>query len=90
MFILTLLNNNCIVTVLKSRLNKVYTCAQESNYLLVTKIPAVSVHLELVKLFKIYGDIEDYKMLDDYPSEEFTDTMLIKFVKIQIARLFQN
>jgi RNA-binding protein 48 len=67
---------------------KVYTCAQESNYLLVTKIPAIAVHLELVKLFKIYGDIEDYKILDDYPSEEFTDTILLKFSKIQNARHF--
>ena len=63
-----------------------YTCAQESNYLLVTKVPAIAVHLELVKLFKIYGEIEDYKILDDYPSEEFTDTILLKFTKIQNAR----
>ena len=54
--------------------------------MLVTKIPAIGVHLELVKLFKIYGEIEDYKILDDYPSEEFTDTILLKFTKIQNAR----
>ncbi len=52
----------------------------------MTKIPAIAVHLELVKLFKIYGEIEDYKILDDYPSEEFTDTILLKFAKIQNAR----
>lgn len=65
---------------------KVYTCAQESKYLLATNIPSIGVHNELVKLFNIYGSVEEHKLLDEYPCEEFCETMLIKYVKIEHAR----
>ncbi len=70
-----------------------YTCAQESKFLLVRKIPSIGVHNELVKLFGIYGKIEEHKILDEYPSscddeedDQFTETILVKFFKIQNAR----
>jgi len=65
---------------------KVYTINQESKYLLVQGVPSVGVRKELIELFAIYGAIEEYRYLDEYPSEEFTDVYWIKFQKIQAAR----
>ncbi|XP_054847920.1 RNA-binding protein 48 isoform X2 [Eublepharis macularius] len=42
---------------------------------------------ELVEQFALYGTIEEYNPLDDYPAEEFTEVYLIKFQKIQSARV---
>jgi HEPN domain-containing protein len=65
---------------------KVYTCAQEAKYLIATNVPSLGVHNELVKLFSIYGNIEEHKMLDEYPCEKFCETILLKFAKIECAR----
>eukprot|EP00112_Aurelia_sp_Birch-Aquarium-sp1_P020336 Seg5218.1 transcript_id=Seg5218.1/GoldUCD/mRNA.D3Y31 product="RNA-binding protein 48" protein_id=Seg5218.1/GoldUCD/D3Y31 len=65
---------------------KVYTINQESKYLLVQGIPSVGVCKELIELFAIYGAVEEYRYLDEYPAEEFTDVYWIKFKKIQSAR----
>ncbi|XP_046342744.2 uncharacterized protein LOC124123586 [Haliotis rufescens] len=65
---------------------KVYTVNQESRYLLVQGVPAVGGCAELVKLFAVYGAIEEYRILDEYPAEEFTEVYLFKFLKIQSAR----
>lgn len=59
---------------------------QESKYLVVTNIPSVGSHNDLVRLFKVYGNVLEHKMLDEYPCESFCETMLIKFEKIQNAR----
>ena len=59
---------------------------QESKYLLVQGVPAVGTSQELVKLFAIHGAISEYRILDDYPAEHFTEIYLIKFEKIQAAR----
>jgi hypothetical protein len=40
----------------------------------------------LVKLFGLYGNLVENKMLDEYPGEEFFETMLVKYEKIQNAR----
>ncbi|CAF0775332.1 unnamed protein product [Brachionus calyciflorus] len=65
---------------------KVYTCAQESKYLLVINIPSIGVHNELTKLFSVYGSIDKHKILDEYPCDKFCETILIKFNKIEHAR----
>lgn len=41
---------------------------------------------ELVERFALYGAIEQYNALDEYPAEDFTEVYLIKFVKLQSAR----
>eukprot|EP00794_Sanderia_malayensis_P003470 gene3470-3967_t len=69
-----------------NRAVKVYTINQESKYLLINGIPSIGVGKEAVELFAIYGEVEEYKMLDEYPSDEFTDTYWIKFKKVQSAR----
>lgn len=42
---------------------------------------------ELVERFALYGAIEQYNALDEYPAEDFTEVYLIKFVKLQSARI---
>ena len=41
---------------------------------------------ELIKLFTIYGTVEEHKILHEYPSDKFHEAVLIKFLKIQNAR----
>lgn len=65
---------------------KVYSCVQESKYLLITNIPSINLDSHLRKLFETYGTIEEHKPLHDYPCEEHFDAYLIKYVKIQHAR----
>ena len=67
--------------------SKVYTVNQESRYLLVSRIPSIGVHQELVQLFSVYGPVEEHKCLDEYPEEvAFTHVILIRFRRIQDAR----
>ncbi|XP_033848072.3 RNA-binding protein 48 [Acipenser ruthenus] len=66
---------------------RVYTINLESRYLLIQGVPAVGVMTELVQLFAIYGAVEEYRVLDDYPAEQFTEVYLIKFQKLQSARI---
>ncbi|XP_056336225.1 RNA-binding protein 48 [Danio aesculapii] len=65
---------------------KVYTINLESRYLLVQGVPAIGVMAELVQLFALYGVIEEYRPLDEYPAEEFTEVYLIQFQKLTSAR----
>lgn len=49
-------------------------------------VPAIGVMTELVQLFALYGVIEEYRVLDEYPAEQFTEVYLIKFQKLTSAR----
>ncbi|XP_059113315.1 RNA-binding protein 48 [Peromyscus eremicus] len=71
----------------RPRAVKVYTINLESQYLLIQGVPAVGAMKELVERFALYGAIEQYNALDEYPAEEFTEVYLIKFVKLQSARI---
>ncbi|XP_029414218.1 RNA-binding protein 48 isoform X1 [Nannospalax galili] len=42
---------------------------------------------ELVERFALYGAIEEYNALDEYPAEDFTEVYLIKFMNLQSARI---
>ncbi|XP_062423729.1 RNA-binding protein 48 isoform X2 [Rhea pennata] len=42
---------------------------------------------ELVEQFALYGAIDEYHALDEYPAEQFTEVYLIKFQKLQCARV---
>ncbi|XP_053570016.1 RNA-binding protein 48 isoform X2 [Bombina bombina] len=42
---------------------------------------------ELIAQFALYGAIEEYNALDEYPAEEFTEVYLIKFQRLQSARV---
>lgn len=65
---------------------QVYTINLESRYLLIQGVPALGVMKELVEQFALYGAIEEYHALDEYPAEQFTEVYLIKFKKLQCAR----
>ena len=65
---------------------KVYTINQESKYLLIIGVPSVGVVKELIELCALYGPVEEYRLLDEYPAEEYTDVYWVKFKKIQSAR----
>ncbi|KFP23552.1 RNA-binding protein 48, partial [Colius striatus] len=66
---------------------QVYTVNLESCYLLIQGVPAIGVMKELVEQFALYGAIEEYHALDEYPAEQFTEVYLIKFQKLQCARV---
>ncbi|XP_062363828.1 RNA-binding protein 48 isoform X2 [Cinclus cinclus] len=66
---------------------EVYTINLESRYLLIQGVPALGVMKELVEQFALYGAIEEYHALDEYPAEQFTEVYLIKFKKLQCARV---
>ncbi|XP_006270199.1 RNA-binding protein 48 isoform X1 [Alligator mississippiensis] len=70
----------------RPRAVKVYTVNLESRYLLIQGVPALGVMKELVEQFALYGAIEEYNALDEYPAEQFTEVYLIKFQKLQNAR----
>ncbi|XP_068942251.1 RNA-binding protein 48 [Petaurus breviceps papuanus] len=71
----------------KPRAVKVYTINLESRYLIIQGVPAVGVMKELIEQFALFGAIEQYNALDEYPAEEFTEVYLIKFQKLQSARI---
>ncbi|NWR88312.1 RBM48 protein, partial [Furnarius figulus] len=66
---------------------QVYTINLESRYLLIQGVPALGVMKELVEQFALYGAIEEYHALDEYPAEQFTEVYLIKFQKLHCARV---
>ncbi|XP_007901284.1 RNA-binding protein 48 [Callorhinchus milii] len=66
---------------------KVYTINLESRHLLIQGVPAIGVMKELVELFALYGTIEEYSVLDEYPAEEFTEVYKIKYQRLQSARI---
>jgi len=41
---------------------------------------------ELVQLFALYGVVEEYRALDEYPAEQFTEVYLFQFQKLTSAR----
>ena len=49
-------------------------------------VQAIGVMTELVQLLALYGAIEEYRVLDEYPAEEFTEVYLFKFQKLTSAR----
>ncbi|KAM5255659.1 RNA-binding protein 48 [Ctenodactylus gundi] len=71
----------------RPRAVKVYTINLESRYLLIQGVPAVGAMKELVERFALYGTIEEYHALDEYPAEDFTEVYLIKFMNLQNARI---
>lgn len=53
---------------------------------MVQGVPAIGVMMELIQLCALYGVVEEYRPLDEYPAEEFTEVYLVKFQKLTSAR----
>lgn len=66
---------------------QVYTINLESRYVMIQGVPAIGVMSELIQLCALYGVVEEYRPLDEYPAEEFTEVYLVKFQKLTSARL---
>lgn len=65
---------------------QVYTINLESRYVMVQGVPAIGVMTELIQLCALYGAVLEYRPLDEYPAEEFTEVYLVKFEKLTSAR----
>lgn len=52
-------------------------------------VPAIGVMTELIELSALYGAVDEYRVLDEYPAEQFTEVYLVKFQKLTSARLGQ-
>uniref|UniRef100_A0A8C7YZZ7 RNA-binding protein 48 n=1 Tax=Oryzias sinensis TaxID=183150 RepID=A0A8C7YZZ7_9TELE len=65
---------------------KVFTINLESRYVMIQGVPAIGVMEELIQLCALYGTVEEYRPLDEYPAEEFTEVYLVKFQKLTSAR----
>ena len=66
---------------------QVYTINDESNYVLVQGVPALKLTKELLDLCSLYGAIQEYRLLEDFPEkEEFTQVYWIQYQQIQAAR----
>ncbi|KAF3707512.1 RNA-binding protein 48 [Channa argus] len=70
----------------KAKAVKVYTINLESRYLMIQGVPAIGLMTELIQLCALYGTVEVYRPLDEYPAEEFTEVYLVKFQKLTSAR----
>uniref|UniRef100_A0A8C6T1G3 RNA-binding protein 48 n=1 Tax=Neogobius melanostomus TaxID=47308 RepID=A0A8C6T1G3_9GOBI len=70
----------------KAKAVKVYTINLESRYVMVQGVPAIGVMNELIQLCALYGTVEEYRPLDEYPAEEFTEVYLVKFQRLTSAR----
>lgn len=53
---------------------------------MVQGVPAIGVMAELIQLCALYGVVEEYRPLDEYPAEEFTEVYLVKFQRLTSAR----
>jgi len=65
---------------------KAYTINQESRYLMVKNVPALGNVEDLIKLFALYGTIEEYRLLDEEEAAAFTDIYWIRFTDIAASR----
>lgn len=66
---------------------KVYTINLESTYLLIMGVPQVGVKEELGIKCSEFGDLAHFVALDEYPAEEFTEVYLVRYEKLQSARV---
>lgn len=66
---------------------KVFTINQESRYLLITNVNAVGANEDLKDACLEYGDVCDFHAVDGYETEEFTEAYIVKFARIQSARI---
>ncbi|KAI8051537.1 hypothetical protein BDF22DRAFT_691215 [Syncephalis plumigaleata] len=70
----------------RPRAVRVYTINQESRYLVVENVPALNLAEELLHLFEGYGCIDEYRLLDDHPTEDHMDVYWIRYTNLKDAR----
>ena len=60
--------------------------SQESRYLLLQGVPALGVVDDLIKLCALYGAVEEYRILHEYPTDDFLQVIWVKYQRLQAAR----
>ena len=55
-------------------------------YIIITNVPAIGGSEELRALCDQYGVVDDFKALNEYPCEEFTEAFLVKYNSFPSAR----
>jgi len=65
---------------------KAYSVTKESRYLLIKNVPQLGTTSELLKQLSLYGQIEEWKHLDDVDTPEYTEAYWVKFKYIGDAR----
>ncbi|XP_067934145.1 RNA-binding protein 48-like [Watersipora subatra] len=66
---------------------KVYSVSDESIYLLIQGVPSIGIAKELHATCLAHGNVSALSVLEDYPSEQFTKTYLLKYENINSARV---
>ena len=88
-FCIQVYNSAFMCTILHSGVQfciQVYTVSQESKHLQVHGVPTLRTEQQLLKLFQKYGAIKQWRKLEAYPCEDFTETYLFTFENIHSAR----
>ncbi|GLH02838.1 Uncharacterized protein GBIM_08801 [Gryllus bimaculatus] len=65
---------------------KVYTINDESQHLIISRVPALGLQDELRKLCSRYGDVISLVFIPNYEGEEFTEAYHVQYSRIQSAR----
>jgi len=58
--------------------------------LLICGIPKLKLEKEVEKLVHSYGTVKAIQLVNEYPSEEFTETYHIHYERMQNARYFST
>jgi len=71
----------------KETVVKVYSVTKECRYLVIKNVPQLGLTAELLKLVALYGQIEEWRHLDEEQDlPEYTEAYWIKFKQIGDAR----
>ena len=65
---------------------KVYTINDESTYLIISRVQAIKLQEEVIALVQKFGNIDLFKKLNEYPSEDFEEAFLVKYSKIENSK----
>eukprot|EP01113_Clastostelium_recurvatum_P044875 TRINITY_DN7623_c0_g1_i4.p1 TRINITY_DN7623_c0_g1~~TRINITY_DN7623_c0_g1_i4.p1 ORF type:complete len:232 (+),score=40.70 TRINITY_DN7623_c0_g1_i4:24-698(+) len=65
---------------------RAYAVTKESRYLVIRNVPQLGTTTELLKLLSLYGQIEEWRHLDDEETPEYTEAYWVKYKQIGDAR----
>lgn len=67
--------------------SQVYTINNESQHIVIYRVPKINLSQELRALCMKYGEIKKFKLLLNYKTEIFTECYHVNFERIQSARI---
>ncbi|XP_074097318.1 uncharacterized protein LOC141526287, partial [Cotesia typhae] len=66
---------------------KVYTVNDESQHIIISGVPKLKLHDDLMKIVLPYGHVKEFAGINNYPDEEFTESYHVRYERIQSARI---